>query len=159
MSRGFTIVEMLLYMGILTGFLVVLTQLFTSIIDVQLESQATGPLAQDSRYIFSRLAYDIGRAEEVTTPGAAGVTTQSLGLMIGGVPHTYSVSGSNLTLESGAETNNLNSYGTQVSTLSFTRLGNTDGKHTVQIRYTITSTTQRVSGVQTKTMQTTIGVR
>src|SRR5258708_14824797 len=70
-ERGFTLVEMLIYMGIFSLMLIALTQIFTSIIDVQLESQSNGSVSQDGQYILSRLSYDISRAQDIATPSAS----------------------------------------------------------------------------------------
>src|SRR3990172_6790072 len=49
--RGFTIIELILYMGMLSILLAVLSQIFVSILNVQLESQSSSSIEQDSRYI------------------------------------------------------------------------------------------------------------
>lgn len=157
-KKGFTLVELLIYMGLLTILLTVVTRIFTAITDVQLSSEATGAVEQDSRYVYSRLAYDIGRATSIVTPASVGDQTSSLVLMIGGVATTYSVSGNNLVVASG-QVDQLNSVGTHISNLSFQRLGNVNGKHAIQMKFTITSTTQNISGVDTKNMETTIALR
>lgn len=126
---GFTLVELLIYIGLLLIFLTIVTRIFTAITDVQLESTAAGVVEEDSRYIYVRLSYDIGR----------------------GVPTTsYSINGGNL-MVAGEQ---LNSVGTTISDVSFQPLGNS-----VHIKFTVTSTTQHVSGPDTKNMETTIALR
>jgi len=154
-NRGFTIVELLIYSGLLAILITILTRLFTATVDVQLSSEATGAVEEDSRYIYSRLAYDITRADSIVTPASPGESSNSLTITIGPVFNTYSVSGSNLMLG----TDQLNSSGTIISNVSFYRLGNVNGKDSIQIKFTITSTTQNVSGPDTKNMETTIARR
>lgn len=154
-NTGFTLVELLIYIGLLTILMTILTRLFTAILDVQLSSEATGAVEEDSRYIYSRLAYDITRSDSIVTPVSPGESSNSLTITIGPVFNTYSVSGSNLML--GAD--QLNSSGTIISNLSFYRLGNLNGKDSIQIKFTITSTTQNVSGPDTKNIETTIARR
>lgn len=159
MKKGFTIVELLLYMGLLTVFMVIMTRMFTSILDVQLESVSTGAVAQDSRYLYTRLLYDVKRAASIVTPAVVGETTNSLTIMIGTVATTYTVSTDALVLINDMGVNRLNSYATRVRDLSFQRLGTGEGKHSIRIMFTIDSTTQKVSGPETKTVTTTVALR
>ncbi len=157
--RGFTLVELLLYMGLLAMFLVVLSELFISIMDVALSSSATSNLAQDSRFILARFSYDVTRAQAITIPAGLGQTSNSLRLIIGGVQYDYSLNGTNLQLVTGVNTDNLNGSDTQVSNLSFTKIGNPPGKPTVKITFTIASHAQESKGYETQTFTTTIGTR
>src|SRR5689334_20376440 len=109
-NKGFTMVELLLYMGLLAIFLTMLTRLFTATLDVQLGSEATGMVEEDSRYIYSRFAYDISRANAVVVPVALGISSNTLTIMIGSVANTYSLSGTNLMLANNLGAGALNSY-------------------------------------------------
>lgn len=157
--RGFTLVEMLMFLGIFSVLLVMLTGIFTSSLDVQKETEATSNVQQDGAYIISRLIYDIARATSITTPDAIGSQYTTLVLVIGGVTNTYALSGGNLTLSDGSVTDQLNGYDTTISNLTFTRYGNVGGKNTIQINFTITSKAQRASGYEIKNFQTTAGLR
>lgn len=172
-QKGFTIVELLLYMGIFSILLVVLMQLFTSILDVSLESKATSSVEQDGSYILSRLSYDIhnGTALTVSAVPPTAVTTctwptsTACQLQITGTPtNTYTVNNSgNLLINT---TDQLNSSSTKVTQIVYTKLVNTasadnlNPKPSVRIAVTIQSKTIRRGGIlQTKIFQTTIGVR
>jgi type II secretory pathway pseudopilin PulG len=154
-NRGFTIVELLIYSGLLAILITILTRLFTATVDVQLSSEAASAVEEDSRYIYSRLAYDITRADSIVTLASPGESSNSLTITIGSVANTYSMIGNNLMLG----TDQLNSSGTILSNLSFYRLGNVNGKDSIQIKFTITSTTQQVNGPDTKNIETTITQR
>lgn len=149
-NKGFTLVELLIYIGLLTILMTILTRIFTGIIDVQLGSEATGAVEEDGRYIYSRFSYDVNSAVSVVTPAGQGEQSDALTLLIDGVATTYRINNNNLM--SGAD--QLNSVGTQISNLLFRRLGNS-----IQITFTITSTTQNVSGPDTKDIETTIALR
>ena len=159
-KKGFTLVELLIYMGLLSIILVVLSQIFGSVLDAQLESQATSSVHRDGRFILSKLTYDVHRANSIVLPASLGTSSTSLQLDISGI-NTYSLNNGNLELTSGLETNNLNSGDTTVSNLTFTRIGNSvaNAKNTVRITYTITSRIVRPKGLETKDFQTTIGIR
>ncbi len=152
---GFTIVELLIYMGLLTILMTIVTRLFTATIDVQLASEAIGGVEEDSRFIYSRLAHDLSRADSIVTPAIPGATSTSLTIMVGSVPYTYSLSGTNLMLGSAS----LNSYMTGISNITFTMLGPDDGKKSIQVKYTVTSTIQSSSGTVTRNIETTIAQR
>ena len=156
---GFTLVELLLYMGLLILFLLVQTQILTSVLGVRLESEANSAVQQDSRFIIARLIHDVNRAESIVTPATPSAQTNSLALTIDGISYTYSLSGDNLIITNNLGTNNLNSFGTKISGLAFKRLGNAGGKNTVTISFTLTSITEREFGSETRTIRTTSGIR
>ncbi|MBI2405012.1 hypothetical protein HYV22_02430 [Candidatus Gottesmanbacteria bacterium] len=158
-GTGFTIVEMLLYMGLLSGFLVILTSIFLSALDVSSESQTFSRMEEDGRYILARLTYDIARSQAVTIPTTLGTPANSLQLTIGGESVIYGISGTNLTIASGSETNILNSFGSYVSGFTVVRLGNPGGKESVTVDVTLTSATQRPSGPEVRSFHMTQGVR
>jgi type II secretory pathway pseudopilin PulG len=158
-QKGVTIVELLIYMGLLTILMTILTRLFTATIDVQLTSEATGGVEEDARYIYSRLAYDLTRAESIVTPASPGSTSTTLTIMVGSVVYTYRVSGMNLILVSDMGEGSLNSYMTGISNPTFTLLGSDTGKKSIQVKYTITSTIQSSSGVVSRNIETTIAQR
>ena len=158
-AKGFTLVELLIYMGLLTILMAILTRIFTGIIDVQLSSEATGAVEEDGRYIYSRLTYDVGRAASILTPSSLGDQTNTLTILIGDVAHTYAIDNNNLVLANNQGIDQLNSVGTRISNVSFQRLGNVGGKDSIQIKFTITSTTEQVNGPDTKNIETTVALR
>ena len=158
-QQGFTIVELLIYMGILSILLVVLVQIFTALVDLRLESEASSGVEQDGRFVLSRMIYDIHRAQGIAAPVNLGDTGSALDLVIGGQSYQYALQGTDLMLTTPAGVQKVNGYETDVSGLSFKRLGNDTGKHSVQVTYTISSKTQVAGGAQTKTVTTTVGLR
>src|SRR6266550_3490019 len=160
LQSGFTLIEQLIYMGLLSILLAVFLQIFTSILDVHLESQATSSITQDGNYILVRLAHDIRLAQKVTSPSQGASSNSSLQIIDGATNYTYQLTGNNLTISvNGATPDNLNSVSTKVSSINFTNLGNNASglKNTVQIAVTLKSVTQRINGkIQTETFQTTV---
>lgn len=159
LTKGFTIIEMLLYMGLLAIFLVVVTDILLGAIDVQLESSATSSVATDGRYMINRLSYDISRSQTIVTPSAPGVATSELELVINGQAYRYSLNGSQLELTSPLGTHQLNSGLTDVSGVQFLRLSNPGGKPTISVDITVTSKTVRAKGPEMRVFQTTVGGR
>jgi len=158
-QHGFTLVEALVVMTLLAGFLMILTTLLTSAIDIQGSSESYSAVMTDGRFMMASLNYDIARASTVTIPSSLGGSSASLALTINGNTYTYGLSGSNLQLADPTGTDNLNSSGTTVSGLSFQTLGNSSGKATVRYSFTLTSTAHHsgISDVQTYT--STAGLR
>jgi type II secretory pathway pseudopilin PulG len=157
-QRGATIVELLLYMGILAMFLTILTQTFSASVNAQLESQNTSSVEQDGRYIMLRFIYDITRATSITTPAAPGNQGNTLQLTIGGTTYIYSLSGTNLQINDGSVTQ-LNSPDTSISALTFKRLGKVGGRNSITVSYTVTGNTIQNGGPQIKTFSTTVSLR
>jgi len=158
-NQGFTLIELLLYMGLFSIFLVTLTQIFSSALELKLESEATSTVQQDSRYILERITYDINRADSITTPSSIGEQGTTLILVISGQTYTYQLNGNNLQLINPNGTFNLNGYNTTIQNLLFQRVGNTGGKNTIKITYTVNALTTENRGIESKTIDTAVGIR
>lgn len=158
LSKGFTLVELLISMGLLAIILSVITSLFVSVIETQLESQATSSVDQDGRFVLTRLSYDIHRANSITTPAVLGGQGSTLQLVIGGISYTYALNSNTLELTNNLGADKINSTNTTVSNLNFRRLGNTlSGKNTIEIQYTVTSKITKPQ--ETRNYKTTVGIR
>ncbi len=158
-NKGFTFVEIVMYMALLSFLLLILTQILTSVLDVRSESEANSYVQQDGRYILARLVYDINRAQSVETPSALGQQTSSLQITIGGIENTYAIAGSNLTISNNSGLDFLNSYGSKISNLTFRRLGSIGGRPSIKISFTVTSVTVREQGPEVQNLETSAGLR
>ncbi|MEK9201309.1 MAG: hypothetical protein AAB909_05050 [Patescibacteria group bacterium] len=157
---GFTIIELLLYMGILPLILIVLSIVFSDLVNLQLSSRAISSVEQGGRFILARLAYDIRRASSVTTPATPGISSPSLALVISGVTHTYSVVDGQLTLTVGGQTDTLSGSDIRVDGFSVLRLGNPTGEASLQISVDLGSLDSDLSGQdQAVSYQTTVTQR
>lgn len=160
-QKGITVVELLLYMAILSVLLTILTSVFVSALDVQSESNASSSVEQDGNYILARLAYDIHRAQSINIPQTNGATNDNFQIVVGGINYTYSADvNGNLNLTNNLGVNNLNNYGSSVSAFLIQRLGNTGGvENTLRINFTVTSREKRVAGYEQKNFQTNLSLR
>lgn len=162
-TKGFTLLELLIYMGLFTVLISILAGVFTAVLNVQLESQAVSSVQQDGRYILSKLSYDLHQVQnssDVTTPATIGQTSSSLQITINSTNYLYAVDGSgNLTITSGGSTDQINSYDTNISGFSVTRLGSSGNNPTFRIQFTITSRVEKNSGYETQSFDTTLGIR
>ncbi len=153
-KRGFTLVELILYMALMSSVIVVLTEVFLSVISLQAESTRTTSIDTDSRFVLARLFYDINRADNITSPSSLGSSLNSTQLLINGVTYTYGtdVNGA-FTISGNSEINTLTSPDSRVTDLTFTRLGNAGGKNSLLVKFKIKA------GTETRSYQTTVALR
>ncbi len=162
-QKGFTIVELLLYMGIFSILLVVLLDLLTAILGVHTESQSTSAVDQDGNYIMTKLTYDIHRSATIT-PSTLGSPSNSMEFTGTGFDETFSIDGSNnLIVTDNTVTPHVNyqlNGPNTTASISFTPYGNTGGKASVKVALTLTSRiTQKGGIVQSQAFSTTVGMR
>lgn len=158
-SAGFTLLELLLSMGVLMILIGILTTVFGQILDVQIESKSTSSVTQNGQYIIARLVHDMQSAQTIVSPALPGSQSATLQIRINSVDYIYSASPSgNLVLTNNNGTDVLNSNAASISALTFTRLGNGDSNDTIRVGFTLTSRTQKVGGPEQKNFQTTLGL-
>lgn len=159
-QKGFTLVELVLFMGLMLLLIGITTSVFTTAVNIQLESVSASSVQQDERYLVAKLKYDIERASAIILPATKGVAETTIQLSIGGLTNTYSVSDGNLQVTASGITNNLNGYDITVSDFSVTRIGNTGGvEDTLTVSFTLTSKTKKDSGYESEDVQTTFALR
>lgn len=158
-KKGFTLVELAIYMGISMVILLTLTELLAAIINTKLTTQATTGIGQDGRYIYTRFIYDINRADSVSVPAILGDTSSSLVFIVNGTEYSYGIQNGNLVLSDPQDPERLNGVDTQISNLAFKRIGNINGKHTFRISYVITSKVVDKGAAKAESFQTTAGLR
>ena len=158
-KRGFTLVEMVIYMGILSLLLVVFIDLFALLVSKQLETESLSAVQQDSNYLLSRLTYEFGRANNISLPANPGSPSAKLQLLIGSTLYDYYASSSSFIATSSGSTNQLNSSDTTISNLTFQRLGIGNTKDVIQVKCDITSKVMQQSGYEVTHFSTTLGTR
>lgn len=158
-KRGFTLMEMIIYVAGLLIFVTILSEVFASIIEVQQESQTVSSVEEDGRFILSRLSNDIQQASSVSLPATPGASSATLQISVNADNYSYSLQNGNLNLTNASGTNQLNGFDTAVSGLSFTRIGNAGGKNSIRMQYTLTSKSVRKKGPEVKTFQTAVTLR
>lgn len=155
-KSGFTLVELLLVIGIMGILMTILFQVFGSILNMKLRSEATTAVAQDGRYLLARLSYDISRATSVSIPNS---TTLNLG--IDGTTYSYALDGSTLELTVGAgASEQVTSVLSQINSISFEQLTDIGTKKMVRIVISIAPSIIQQGGVSgERTLTTTIATR
>ncbi|OGD04955.1 hypothetical protein A2379_04220 [Candidatus Amesbacteria bacterium RIFOXYB1_FULL_47_13] len=160
MRRAFTMVELLIYLALMSIFLVIFGQIFFSVLDTQLKSRAVSAVQQDELYLLSRFGHDIRRATAVTSPASAGEISSSLAITVNSVNHTYGASSGSLTLTVDGVTSALTSSGTQLTGFSVTRLGDLNSKPSIRLDIVLTGrTTSFNQNLETRSLSTTFTLR
>ncbi|MCA9371798.1 type II secretion system protein [Candidatus Woesebacteria bacterium] len=157
-SSGFTLIELVLFMGLFSILLIIIANVFTALADKQLEIQEITYVESDARYILERLRYDIHRADAIINPIVLGDSDTILIISIDGTNYTYAENGGQLELTVGSSSFNLNSPTTVISLLSFQHLGNVGGRGAIRVQYTVQSTVQSRSGGEIQQVNTTISL-
>ncbi len=164
LKKAFTLIELLIFMGVLSIILFVLSDIFTASLAAKTQSYAHTSLQQDGRFILAKLVYDINQASTITSP-TIGNSDNNLIIIINGSNHQYRLNNGNLELVNDFGVNTLNSLSTEVTSLQFLHLGNpaTDEKpypkDNVRINLTLRSKITTQQGQPVINLQTTAGTR
>ena len=159
-NKGFTLVEFLIYIGIFSIFLLITLEMFSSIFDIQLESESTSSVSVDGKFILQRFTYDVNRATNISDPNLYGTSSASLTILVDGQNLIYRMDSGNLILENETtgSTDQLNSSESSISDLTFVKLDG-GGKDTVQVTFTLTSKIKKTGGEEVEVFQTSAGLR
>lgn len=155
-KKGFTLVEMLLYLGLSALFIVIITEVLVATVDTKMDSQAFSYLESDYRYLALKLSRDINSASSISAPATTGQAAGTLTLVINGQNNTYTVSSNNLTLTNNNGVNKLNSSEIYVKNFQVTRLG-TSGKY-VKVTINLESKTRVQNKIKSKVLSFTVGL-
>jgi len=154
-EKGATLIELLLYLALLSIILGVIVNLIFTSGQIKQEAETNTFVSSDAAYLTKRLSYEIRNASALSTPGTLGQTTNSLVLTVNGETHTFSINSTNLQFDKlvGAVTTlaNLNSNQVKVSNFSVQKLGNALGKSSLLVNFTLTSTKTGQTAPVTKT--------
>ncbi len=111
-SQGMTLIELVIYMGMLVLLSSGLSSIFSTIVDVQLNSNCTSSVDQDGSYLLAKLTHDVASASTILIPANPGNTSNTLQTTINSINYTYSLNSNNnlqVVNNSTNETNVLNS--------------------------------------------------
>lgn len=158
MKKAFTLIELIVFMGIFSGLLLILTNLFITSLDIKSQSESSSALVQDGRFILNKVTNDLNNANSVNYP-TLGSSASSLNFILYGTPMSYQLNNGNFESSDGTGTYVLNSSDTKITSLTFTRLGNVGGKNSILINFTLQSKTNLSSGNQVISFDTAIALR
>src|SRR3989339_886586 len=116
-SKGFTLIELIIFIGIFSVLIFALTDIFISTLFEKNKSESSSTLNQDAKFIISKLQYDIENANSIFSP-ELGQSDSNLTIILYGQPLIYSSSSGNLVLNDGAANHRLNSVESKISYLN-----------------------------------------
>jgi len=124
--RGFSLLELLIYLAILSGLVVISVTMFISLSRGQGQSSARSEIDYSIRFATELMRQDIKNASAVSVP-ALGTPSSTLSLTRDGVTILYDVSSGVLRRKEGAASPvNVTNSNTTVGTPTFTRIENTN---------------------------------
>jgi len=138
-NSGTTIVELILYMGLLSIFMVMVVNLFGQVLSVQTDSVAESYIQTNGNFLLIKLAKDINSSDDIITPSSIGQSATSVVLRSGPNNISYTIINGRLVLTDNTGSYNLNDVDTIISDFLVKRLGNSGGKNGLQVSYKITS--------------------
>lgn len=159
LSQGIALIELLIFMGLFSIVLAILTSLFSILIQENLTVKGVSAVESDSAYILARLQYDMDRASDILTPATNGESSDTLQLQIDDTDYSYSVSNDSLMFTSPLESVQLQSVRSRVTQALFERIGNVGGKPTIRISIILESVSQNASGPETSRISTVLGIK
>ena len=71
-NKGSTLIETVLYSFLLLTFLIIVSQLIASVLDLQKESASTSLSSQDAMFIIKKLTNEIYQADNIQVPANPG---------------------------------------------------------------------------------------
>lgn len=159
-KNSFTIIEFLIYIGILSIILLVFLDLLVSLTRMRTENESTSNVQQDSSYLINKFIYDIHQAKIISNPLHPPGQSNVLNVTINGTGYSYATdSAKNLIMSDGVTNYQLNGYDTQITSILFTRLGQDDIHDVIKIKFTVTSRVKNPAGYESQLYETVIGLR
>lgn len=157
-QRGFTVLELVIYMGLLLVLMMILMGIFNAVLDTSLDSESNAGVQQDGRYLLAKLSYDIRNSTDVLSP-ALGSSTSTLSLDMNGNTNSYTIQNGVLQITSAGITDNLSGFDENISGFTVQTVGNASGKKLVELQFTLTSKVFSPKGLESASFSTTVGER
>lgn len=157
--------ELLVYMGILPMLLITLASVFGTIVDTQLESEASSSIDKDGKYIMAKLAYDFKSANAADTANygivspSASSSGQVLKLKLNSFIYTYEASNSGSLQLTSPNLYDLTGSDSSISALMFRRLGPGNNTDTISMSFRLSSKIHRKGTQDYKDFQTTFSMQ
>lgn len=164
MRKGFTLLELLIYIGVLSLLMVVIANAFISLSQGQGQSEVRSDINGSMRFASERMKQDIKNAGALTTP-TLGTPGPSLSLVVGGVTVIYDTVGGVLRRTEGPGAPvPITGSGVFVNTPTFTRLENYSSflqatTTSVKISLTMNTNASSTDKQYTRSLETSISLR
>ncbi|MFH1840876.1 MAG: prepilin-type N-terminal cleavage/methylation domain-containing protein [Candidatus Shapirobacteria bacterium] len=152
-SRGFSLVELIIYSAILGSLLLILARYYTEISRLKIFQTREAALYQNGSRLLFDVQQTIRKAQQIDLP-LKNETTSLLSLDSGAV--IYQLSDNALTKTENGETNELNDQGVKVIFVSFRQLGPSSLNPTLEIKIILQGQLNPDSHERSVTFQTAV---
>lgn len=156
---GFTLVELLLYMGLSMILLVIISGLLVSTLSIRNEAEKTSSLEREGRYIMARLSYDIYSAQDIVEPATIGDNSTQLQILINSELITYRIINNKLYLIDNSGTHLMSGENVSATNFNVLKLGNDGGVGVVEISVTAESENISEGKVESRDYKTVVTTR
>lgn len=140
MNKAFTLIEFLIYIGIVGTIVIAASAIAFNIFFVKAKIESIEAVSQNARISMERIANRIRNAEAINSP-APGTSVSTLSLQMADAaynPTIFDVSGTTLRIQEGAaQAVNLTSSQVLVTNLQFSNISYTDTPGTVRAQMTV----------------------
>ncbi|PIS05229.1 MAG: hypothetical protein COT81_02345 [Candidatus Buchananbacteria bacterium CG10_big_fil_rev_8_21_14_0_10_42_9] len=165
-KNGFTLLELLVYIGILSFVLVVIAGVFITFGQGKGKVDARAEINQNLSLIIGKIQQDLQDADSVSTPSSTNDATSSLSMDVNGTTVSYATSSDStlFTRTSGSDTQTINSGKVKFNSFLVERLENTNytlNQTFVTIKVIITASTNNDASEEqySQTKQTSVVLR
>jgi type II secretory pathway pseudopilin PulG len=138
--NGFSLIEVLFYVSMLSVFILVLSTFWGTLQDVQLKGRAMNTVSTEAAFMLNKITQSIRNASSITAP-LPGSSANSLTLASTTPtenPTIFDLNNGNVRISSGASPyTNLNSPWVTVTNLTFTNLTGANAKGVIRIQMTV----------------------
>jgi len=161
-NHGFSLLELLIYVAILSVLVVVVSNAFISLSKAKVQSEVRGEIHDSIRFAMDKIKLDIKNASSVINPSSG--TDSTLVVVVSGVNITYDVAGGFLRRRDGTdEPINVTGDNIVVDSLSFTLINNTNPilnqtTTAVQINMTMHYNSSNSDSLYSNSFQTTVSL-
>lgn len=138
-QTGNTVIEMLLYLLLLTIFLLAMFNLFGQIISSRSRSASVSLIQRNGNFLINKISQDIRQSSSISVPATIGTSAVSLSLNIGSSNFVYSQNSGLLIISHGGSDYVLHDLGTHIENFSVHRFGNSPGKPVINVGFTLFS--------------------
>lgn len=162
-TRGMSLLELLLYIAILSGLMVVVSDAFISLLKGRGQAEARSEVNSAIRFASELIKQDIKNASAISTP-ILGTPASTLSLTVSGLPVVYDMMGGVLRrTEDGATASTTGSF-VSVDSPVFTKLENYNSvlnatTTAIQTEMTFRYNSASADWVYTDTMRTSVTLR
>jgi Tfp pilus assembly protein PilW len=156
-ARGFTLIEMVIYIGIAIVMLLLITTLYLALVHARQKQQAIADVEGQGLAAMSLITQDIRNAQSITTPIFGGTSTTTVKFATYATstnPTSFSVASSTLLITEGTTSPvALTNSQVFVSNISFRNLAYSGTYGSIQVQFTLTHATS-TPGYSTSYMKT-----